>query len=120
MVTSLFVDGVAAATGVPMSFGTSRSTTCPLSLNTDVQGAGTEHGAGDVLDVKTSDRSGTAKVDVVAPPLDPVRESITRKLGLLPSRTTSPHDTADAAMPRRATVLITFLKLRMGVISLTP
>src|SRR5262245_14288721 len=110
MVTSLFVDGDAATATVPMSFGTSRRPTCPLSLKIVGHGDVVVHGAGDVLTVRTSDASGTPKVAAVAPPRCAVNVSITRKLGLLPSRTTSPQDTAEAVTPTRATVLIKLLK----------
>src|ERR1700691_4468727 len=99
-VTALFVVGVGAVAPVPMSFRDSLSTTSPISLNTVGHGVLSEHGAGDVTLVMTS--------DVRLPPkpcgLLPCAASscvLTRITGDLPVRTTLPHDAPEATSAAR-------------------
>jgi hypothetical protein len=118
MVTALFDEGVVGVAVVPISFGTSLSTTTPASLNTVGHGAETEQGSGVVTLVRTSEISGLLGVAVVPDaPRMPSSESITSNTGDRPCVTTLPHEivlAASAVTPMKR-VRLRILVIRVGV-----
>src|SRR5262245_57557375 len=99
-----------------MSLGDSRNTTCPPSPKIVGHGLSSEHGAGDVMLVMTSDDrlllnfSGSL-------PRAPASESMTRNTGARDDRTTSPQDAAATAA---TAVRAIRLMMRIRVIASKP
>src|SRR6185295_7898082 len=107
IVTSLLLLGNVDEPGGPTSLGASRSWALPTSLKTVGHGLSGAHGAGVVTFVITSDVRLLTSV-VARLPCAAWSESMTRKTGALPSRTTSPQEidaASTAASPRICEVL---------------